>query len=208
MSLTISNLQKRLYMIERKYHTPYFDELALRLLFTAWEYHLLPDIRKEELPLIATAARLHDLGKLSVSDTVLESSGPHTPENEAQLLRHPQEGKAILDSLFPPGSDCPPFIPFAKEICLHHHERWAGGGYPDQLKGPAIPSYVQVISLADSYDVLRVARQCRPALPHDAAKSLILNWDYGAFSPDLLRCFGMEADATVSGLYPGRSCDE
>lgn len=199
---TIPNLQARLYEIERKYHTPYFDGLTLHLLHAALENRLLPDIQKEDLPLIATAARFHDLGKLSVSWAVLENPGPLTPEEEQQLLRHPQEGKAILDALFPPGTDCPPFIPFAKEICLHHHERWTGGGYPNRLVGSAIPPYVQVVSLADSYDVLRVACQCRPALSHDTAKSLILNWNYGAFSPELLRCFGMTADAIVSALYP------
>ena len=67
-------------------------------------------------------------------------------------------------------------------ICRWHHERWDGGGYPDKLKGDAIPIAAQVVALADVYDALTSDRCYKPAYDHDTALRMILNGECGAFN--------------------------
>ena len=153
--------------------------------------------------LIAQAARLHDLGKLSISEEILDAPAPLSPSAEAAIREHPEMGKAVLDALFSLGPGCPKVIVYAREICLHHHERWGGEGYPDHLRGDAIPRYVQVVSLADCYDALRTPRSYRPAMVHEAARNLILDFRCGSFDPRLLSCFADTIDACASGLCQG-----
>lgn len=201
MDSMICEIQARLYLIEHKYHNSNFPTLVLHLLTAFEEDGLLPDIPSTDLPVIAQAAQLHDLGKLFISDEILDSSAPLTVLAESAIQQHPELGKAVLDALFPLEPSCPALITYAREICLHHHERWGGEGYPDHLVRDAIPRYVQIVSLADCYDALRTLRSYRPALVHEAARNLILDCRCGSFDPRLLAHFADSIDMCASGLY-------
>lgn len=203
MDPMIEEIQTRMLRIEQKYHSPDLPALVLRLLTAFAERGLLPDVPAADLPEIAQAARLHDLGKLSISEEILDAPAPLSPSAEVAIREHPEMGKAVLDALFSLGPGCPRVIVYAREICLHHHERWGGEGYPDHLRGDAIPRYVQVVSLADCYDALRTPRSYRPAMVHEAARNLILDFRCGSFDPRLLSCFADTIDACASGLCQG-----
>jgi len=96
---------------------------------------------------------------------------------------HARAGAEILEK-FSEFSDTS-FMQHAREICLHHHERIDGNGYPDGLKGDEIPLYVQVVSLADVYDALVSPRVYKPACSHEQAIQMILNNECGAFSDSM-----------------------
>ena len=207
MEPTIQTVHLRLSHIERAFHTPWFSHFAMRLLTAAWEQGLLGDLPQADLLVIAKASRLHDLGKLVLPDAILDTPGPLSPAEQDSLRTHPEQGAAILDALIPHDSPCPPVLSYAREICLHHHERWVGDGYPDQLRGNAIPGYVQVISLVDCYDALRTERTYRPAVSHRDAKAQILAGDCGSFEASMLSCFARVVDCAAADFYDGRQGD-
>ena len=96
MDPMICEIQARLHLIEHKYHNSNFPTLVLRLLTAFEEDGLLPDIPSTDLPVIAQAAQLHDLGKLFISDEILDSSAPLTVSAESAIQLHPELGKAVL----------------------------------------------------------------------------------------------------------------
>ena len=206
MSLTIAELQVRLDHLEKASHTPYFYYLTHRVLTAAWSCGQLPGFSQEDVLNIAGAARLHDLGKLSVPEVILDKTGSLTVEETSLMENHAEYGKQVLDALFPLGPSCPPLIQYAREICLHHHERWSGAGYLDHLHGEEIPRYVQVVSLADCYDALRTCRGYRPAVSHESAKYMILSGSCGGFDPRLLALFQQVIDDITADLYQGDVC--
>lgn len=203
MVLTPQEIQGRMARVTGKFHSTHFFDLTLRFLSAAADFQLLTAVPYADLSLIASAAQLHDLGKISIPDSILDSPTPLTRTDETVIRQHPEAGKAILDALFPDGPDCPPLFSYAREICLHHHERWEGDGYPHHLKGASIPAYVQVVGLADCYDALRTMRSYRPALPHAVAKEGILTQRCGTFDTRLLLCFAGVIDSLAAELYPG-----
>jgi putative nucleotidyltransferase with HDIG domain len=103
---------------------------------------------RETVDLIRLAAPLHDIGKLGISDTILQKAGKLTTTERATMQRHTVIGAAILA-----GSDYP-VLQLAERIALSHHERWDGGGYPHGLKGEAIPLPARIVAVADVFDAL------------------------------------------------------
>lgn len=106
--------------------------------------------------LIAQAGLLHDLGKISVSESIVSSPAPLSAEEQAILREHPLTGARILAPL--------EFFAEGVLIVRHHHERIDGSGYPAGLKGDAIPIGARIVAVADVYDALTSARPYRPAL--------------------------------------------
>ncbi len=136
--------------------------------------------------LITTASALHDIGKIGIDDKILNKPGRLTPEEFDEMKKHTVIGASMLDSLEQYQNE--PLIKAAHEICLWHHERYDGRGYPDGLRGDEIPIGAQVVSLADVYDALVSERVYKKALPHDAAIRMINNGECGVFNPILLDC--------------------
>ena len=79
-------------------------------------------------------------------------------------------------------------VKYARQICRWHHERWDGNGYPDHLKGDAIPIAAQIVSLADVYDALVSERVYKPPYTHKQAMQMILNGECGMFNSKLIDC--------------------
>jgi response regulator RpfG family c-di-GMP phosphodiesterase len=147
------------------------------------EYGLAPEI----ITTITSASAMHDIGKIAIPDSVLCKPGRLTTEEFEIMKGHTVKGCEILDTLS--GMEDQVYLHCAKNICRYHHERWDGGGYPDGLKGEAIPISAQVVAIADVYDALTTHRVYKPAFPHERAVEMILGGECGAFSPRILRCF-------------------
>lgn len=144
-------------------------------------------ISQEEIGLISTASALHDIGKITIPDEILNKPGRLTAEEFTVMKGHSMAGANMLEQL-PFEQKDEPLVKTAYEICRWHHERYDGGGYPDGLKGEAIPVSAQAVSLADVYDALTSERCYKAAYSHEKAIEMILAGQCGAFNPLLLEC--------------------
>ena len=135
---------------------------------------------------IAAASTLHDLGKLSIPDGILNKPGRLTSEEFEIMKTHTTIGADMLEGMVQYRDSA--LVRAARDICRWHHERYDGGGYPDGLKGEEIPISAQVVSLVDVYDALTSDRVYKKAFPHEKAMHMILNGECGAFNPLLIDC--------------------
>jgi putative nucleotidyltransferase with HDIG domain len=129
------------------------------------------------LEVLRLGALLHDIGKIGISDDVLRKAGPLTPDEYDVIKRHPTVGSRILRSV----RFLEPHLP----IVELHHERPDGSGYPNGLRGDAIPILARIVHVADAFDAITSARAYRPAR------------DFAAGIAELRRCAGNEFDADV-----------
>lgn len=141
----------------------------------------------EERSTIALASALHDIGKMSIDDAILNKPGRLTPEEFEIMKTHTTMGADMLLELgrHHVGNA---LMEYAYQIARWHHERWDGKGYPDGLKGDEIPIAAQVVSVADVYDALTSVRVYKDAIPHEEAIQMILDGKCGTFNPLLLDC--------------------
>ncbi len=142
-------------------------------------------ITENKIQQIGTASLLHDIGKISIPDCILNkpaSLGRLTKEEFEVMKTHTTSGCKML---VPLKDD--PLFQFYYDICRFHHERWDGKGYPDGLKGNEIPTSAQIVSIADVYDALICKRVYKPAFTHEVAVKMINDGDCGLFNPDLLQ---------------------
>lgn len=144
-------------------------------------------LSKEQIRMITTASALHDIGKISIPDEILNKPGRLTAEEFAVIKGHSMAGANMLSEL-PLDQKEEPLVKTAYEICRWHHERYDGGGYPDGLKGEEIPVSAQVVALADVYDALTSERCYKDAYSHEKASEMILAGQCGAFNPLMLEC--------------------
>ena len=134
----------------------------------------------EHVELTRLAGSLHDLGKLAIPEEILRKPGALTDSERLVLERHPQIGFRMLDSL---GVD-----PVA-DLVLHHHERWDGAGYPDGLRGEAIPLGARIIFVTDAYDAMTSDRIYRPKRSPDAALAELRRCAGTQFDPGIVTAF-------------------
>lgn len=146
------------------------------------KYHLT----ENDILLISTASSLHDIGKISIDDKILNKPGRLTAEEFEVIKTHSVIGAEMLQDLH--NTHNYPLFDKAYEICRWHHERYDGKGYPDGLNGEEIPISAQVTSLADVYDALTSNRCYKKAFSHEKAMEMILDGQCGAFNPVLLQC--------------------
>lgn len=141
----------------------------------------------EQRSTIAMASALHDIGKMSIDDAILNKPGRLTSEECEIMKTHTTLG---ADMLFELGHQHAgnSLLEYAYQIARWHHERWDGKGYPDGLKGDEIPIAAQVVSVADVYDALTSVRVYKDAIPHQEAIQMILDGKCGEFNPLLLDC--------------------
>lgn len=145
-------------------------------------YHITSSDRST----IAAASTLHDLGKLSIPDSILNKPGRLTPEEFEIMKTHTTIGADMLEGMVQYRDSA--LVRAARDICRWHHERYDGSGYPDGLKGEEIPISAQVVALVDVYDALTSDRVYKKAFPHEKAMHMILDGDCGAFNPLLIDC--------------------
>jgi len=161
-----------------------FTEILLEEVAASYpEYKLTGD----SIGIIASAAVLHDIGKISIPDSILNKPGRLTPEEYEVIQTHTVVGSQLVENLS--GMGDAEYLRYAYNIALYHHERWDGGGYPKGLRGDEIPICAQVVGIADAFDALTSQRVYKPALPYDRAINMIVNGECGVFSPRLVECF-------------------
>ena len=141
----------------------------------------------EERSTIALASALHDIGKMSIDDAILNKPGRLTLEEFEIMKTHTTIGADMLHELGRHHAGNA-LMEYAYQIARWHHERWDGKGYPDGLKGDDIPIAAQVVSVADVYDALTSVRVYKDAIPHEEAIQMILDGKCGTFNPLLLDC--------------------
>ncbi|HVE88157.1 MAG TPA: HD domain-containing phosphohydrolase [Burkholderiaceae bacterium] len=132
---------------------------------------------------IDLAARLHDIGKVGIPDSLMQKPQPLS-EGERQILRtHAATGADLLSKTKVSYSD------LASDIARHHHERWDGNGYPEGISGSAIPLAARIVGLCDSYDALTHEKAYRRAFSSDEAIGEILRLRELQFDPNLVDVF-------------------
>ena len=137
-----------------------------------------------DIKTISRASVLHDAGKISIPDEILNKPGRYTPEEFDIMKKHTLAGAEMIEACTMFKDE--PIVKKAYEICRWHHERWDGRGYPDGLKGEDIPIAAQVVALADVYDALTSERCYKKAFTHEEAIKMILNGECGCFNPLLI----------------------
>ncbi len=148
-----------------------------------------------ELKILKYGAILHNVGKISIPDAVLEKQGPLSPREMAIFHQHPEIGCDI----------CAPLKPLKPVLSIirHHKEHWDGSGYPDRLKGDEIPLGAQIVGIVDAYTALISNRPYRRALPHDEAISILHKQVRdGFYNPELLDHFIECLEATDRDSEP------
>lgn len=164
-------------------HIRTITELLLRHLVRMTDKYPLT---ASEIAMIVNASALHDIGKISIPEQILNKPGKLTPEEFEVIKTHSLMGARILENArFYQNEE---LTGVARDICRWHHERYDGLGYPDGLKGEEIPIAAQVVAIADVYDALTSQRVYKPAFTHEAAMRMILNGECGSFNPVLSQC--------------------
>lgn len=140
----------------------------------------------EEVEMISVASIMHDVGKIVIPDHILNKPGRLTTEEFEIMKQHTVKGCEILEQI--PKYHENPLYRYAFDICMHHHERWDGKGYPEGLKGEETSIWAQVVAMADVYDALTNKRVYKPVFTPEKAVQMIVNGECGCFNPDLIEC--------------------
>jgi len=164
----------------------YIRALALKLQgHPRFKHYLSNDIIESLYKL----APLHDIGKVGIPDHILLKQGKLTPEEYEIMKTHPTLGSdalAAAESSLPAPSK---FLHIGREIAGGHHEKWDGSGYPNGLKGDAIPISARLMALADVYDALICKRVYKKAFSHEDAVAFIRDGRGAHFDPDVVDAF-------------------
>lgn len=156
---------------------------------------------KEEIDKIVMSSILHDVGKVSTPDQILNKPGKLTKEEFEIMKQHTVKGCEILRKI--PHIMEKGLYDYSYDICRHHHERWDGRGYPDGLKGDDISIWAQVVSVADVYDALTSERVYKKAFSHEKAVQMIKDGECGIFNPKVMAAF----DACIDKIERKRRKD-
>jgi len=146
-----------------------------------WRLARQMGVRNSELPHVRRGALLHDIGKMGIPDSILLKPGQLNDEEWEIMRKHPEYAYELLY----PISHLRP----ALDIPYHHHEKWAGTGYPRGLKGEYIPLAARIFAVVDVWDALRSARPYRPAWPKEKAREYIKEQAGKQFDPKVVEVF-------------------
>ncbi|HUG92738.1 MAG TPA: HD domain-containing phosphohydrolase [Planctomycetaceae bacterium] len=163
--------------------------------------------------LIGISSALHDIGKVSVEDAILQKPGKLSADERFRMQLHAEVGGECIRQI-ERRLGTSNFLDMAREIALYHHERWDGSGYPAGLAAEEIPLAARIVAIADVYDALASRRVYKPAYPHEKCVEIIVGEAGRQFDPDLADVFrtiepqfreiaarfGDEADGTVGSL--------
>jgi adenylate cyclase len=144
----------------------------------------------ETIDLIARLAPIHDIGKVGVADRTLRKPGPLSADERDEMARHPVYGRDVIARTEERvGVRDDVLLKLAKDIVYSHHERWNGSGYPEGLRGEAIPLAGRLVALVDVYDALASERVYKGALPHAEVVQAIVEGRGIQFDPDVVDAF-------------------
>ena len=149
----------------------------------------LPESEKRHARL---AAFLHDIGKIGVPGALLVRQGPLAPHERAEVERHPEVGARLIAPLGVSAG--------LVAAVRHHHERWDGTGYPDRMRGDAIPLVARIVQIADAFDAMTGGRPERPPLDRRAAIAELQRCAGAQFDPMLVKEFAVVAEGARGEL--------
>ncbi len=137
---------------------------------------------------VETSAPLHDVGKISISDTILNKPGKLTDEEFELMKTHTTAGKEIMEKVIDrvQGEN---YLKEARNMAAYHHEKWDGSGYPEGLYGEVIPLSARVMAVADVFDALSSKRVYKDAMPFEKAMSIIEEGSGTHFDPKCVEVF-------------------
>ena len=162
----------------------------LRMIINAMIKHgiYLGEISGWDLEAAISSARLHDVGKIAISDLILNKPDVLTKEEFETIKLHAAEGIRIIDKVISITGE-ENFLEHAKLFAGYHHERWNGSGYPHGLKGEDIPLQGRIMAIVDVYDALTSNRPYKSALPHKEAVEIIVEGKGVHFDPKIVDVF-------------------
>lgn len=158
-----------------------------RICFYCRELAGILGMDKKFIDELSLASPMHDIGKIGIPDHILLKPGPLTPDEWEIMKGHTTMGVKIL------GSSNSPYLKMGAEIALNHHEQWDGGGYPNGIRGEAIPLAARIMYICDIYDALRSKRPYKGAFNHSKAVSIIAYGDN--------RTLPVHFDPAISALF-------
>jgi putative two-component system response regulator len=141
-----------------------------------------------DIDLLVQSSQLHDVGKISVSDSVLKKPGKLTEEEFAEMRKHALSGVGFIERL-EDGEEESGFLQYAKAFAAYHHEKYDGSGYPYGLAGEDIPLLGRLMAIADVYDALTSERPYKGPFSHEEAVRIILEGRGTHFDPVLVDVF-------------------
>jgi putative two-component system response regulator len=157
---------------------------AHRVGTTAWHVGMRLGLADEDLDALYQGGIIHDIGKIGVSEAILNKAGPLDFEEWTRMEKHP----VIGESMVAPMSSGSKVLP----IIRHHHERFDGRGYPDGLRGDRIPLLARIVSICDAYDALVNDRPYRSRVAEPAAVAILREGSGRQWDPELVEVFVSE----------------
>lgn len=160
-----------------------------------WALHVACELGLDQSGLadIETAALLHDIGKVGISDAILNKPGKLTEEEYGLMKKHPEYGWAVLHQV--------PGMERASLLILHHHESYDGRGYPGGLKSEEIPIGSRIVSVIDAFDAMVSNRPYRNGLPFEEAERRLVEASGRQFDPTVVKLFLPLARAEMSAVF-------
>jgi putative two-component system response regulator len=152
--------------------------------------HFRDYLTPDRVDLLASLAPLHDIGKVGVPDHILHKPGPLTPEEFAEMRKHPGYGRdVILHAEEHANVHDDVILTLAKDIVYTHHEKWDGSGYPQGLQERNIPIPGRILAIVDVYDASTTRQLYRTPLSHEDAVAFIKKGRGSHFDPDVVDAF-------------------
>ena len=160
-----------------------------------WALHVAGELglERESLADMEVAALLHDIGKIGVSDAILNKPAKLTVEEYEVMKKHPEFGWAVLRQV--------PGMERASLMILHHHENFDGTGYPGGLKGEEIPMGSRIVSVIDAFDAMVSTRPYRQGMPIEEAVRRLVQGSGTQFDPRVVNSFLPLAQAEMTSVF-------
>ena len=175
-------------MLERGVYT---DEISH---WNLEEVVIADEADHSNLEVVISSARLHDIGKITITDLILNKPGKLTADEYELMKTHTTEGEKIIDSIIAESGD-EAFLRNAKLFAGCHHEKWDGAGYPRGLKGADIPLQGRIMAVVDVYDALISDRPYKRAFTHEKAVEIIKESRGSHFDPEIVDVFLAVSDS-------------
>lgn len=190
----LQTIEALAFAIEAK--DPYTHGHSRRVSLLSHELGRKLSLGEADLERVRISAVLHDIGKIGIPEHILRKEGRLRPDEEAIIRRHPEIGFRILESVKDLAS--------VNRCVLLHHERFDGGGYPENLRGKDIPLESRIIAVADTYDAMTTDRPYRRGLSHERAIRELREHAGTQFDPDCVKGFIAlyETKAPVFPVFP------
>jgi len=146
------------------------------------------ELTNDYINLLTNVTPLHDIGKISIRDSILNKPGKLTKEEFEEMKEHTIIGAKVIESTMK-GLESDNYVKLAEEVALGHHEWWDGSGYPKGLKGEEIPLSARIVAIADTFDALMNERCYKPAFTREESINIIRQEAGTHFDPDVVEAF-------------------